>query len=375
MTLRVAIDVSLQGRPAPTGVERAQATLLAAAAAPAAARGIELVPLAARALPLALWRETALPGLLAQQRIDVFHSPVAAVPLRAPCPVIATLHELPWVAGRDADDDGGDNAGDRRLRHRARTALAAALADRLVCVSRRTREHLLARHPAAAGRAVVIPHGVDARFLERGRAPPVRSPAGGAALEALGARPYVLAVGRLRRKKNLLALLEAFAGARGAAGHALVLAGPPGDASDELAALAARPDLAGRVLRPGFVDDARLAELYRGAAAVCFPSLFEGFGLPVLEAMACGAPVVASRQGAAAELLHDELTGEPVVEPCDARETASIAAALGAVLGSPARAAALVAAGRRQAQRFSASRQAEATLALYEQCAAAGARR
>jgi len=317
-------------------------------------------------MPIALWRETSLPRLLAGLRADVFHSPVAAVPLRAGVPVIATLHELPWAS----DDAAARATGDARWTHRARTALAASVATRLVCVSERTREHLLARHPEAAPRAVVIPHAVDACFVPA--APGSAEADADAALRArlgLGAdgrQPLLLAVGRLRRKKNLAALLDAFAAAPAAGGLRLVLAGPDGDAADALLSRARRPDLAGRVLFPGAVDDRTLLALYRGAKALAFPSLFEGFGLPVLEAMACGTPVLASEEGAAPEVRGD------AVATCRAGEPASLAAALQELLASPARRADLVARGRRHVARFDAASLAAAHVALYAACLAPG---
>jgi len=363
---RIALDVSLLAGPQPTGVERGLATLRDALAACGA---VELVELAAPAsLPVALWRETALPRLLAGLRIDVYHSPVAALPLRAGCATVATLHELPWAS----DDPAARATGDARWTHRARTALAAAVATRLACVSERTRAHLLARHPEAAARAAVIPHAVDGRFVPaaRGSAEAVTDAALRArcGLREDGGPPFVLAVGRLRRKKNLAALLDAFAAAPAAAGARLLLAGPDGDAAPALAARARRPDLSGRVLFAGAVDDRTLLALYRGAALLAFPSLFEGFGLPVLEAMACGTAVLASEEGAAPEVRGD------AVATCRAGDPASLAAALQALLASPARRAELVASGARHVARFDAASLARAHVALYAGCLAPRAR-
>jgi len=163
--MRVALDVSIQGRAEPTGVERAQATLIAALAArpglelllcsprplpDALARCGRALPEAARALPLALWREAVLPGALRAGGAQLLHSPVAAVPLRAGCPTIATLHELPWSRS------GRASGGDRRWTHRARVALAARTCSRIVCVSERTRGDFARSHPEAAARAVAI---------------------------------------------------------------------------------------------------------------------------------------------------------------------------------------------------------------------------
>jgi glycosyltransferase involved in cell wall biosynthesis len=379
VTLRVGFDLGIQGGEHPTGVERAQATLLAGLdSARASLRGDhEFVMLSPRevpaalretlpadaefpnapglarglSLPLALWRETTLPRQVSEHAVDVIVSPVAAIPLRARCAKIATLHELPW-----AEEDGVTRrVADTSLPHRARTALAARSADRIVCVSERTRTQFLRRHPQAEERTVVVPHGVHPRFVRTDEE--VAAPRS----VAEGAQPTVLAIGRLRRKKNLVTLLDAFARSRAAATHRLLIVGPEGDAGPALTERIAEPDLQGRVERLGFVDDERLVQLYREASCLCHTSLLEGFGLPVLEAMSAGVPVVASRQGAA-----DEVRGRAVQE-CDALDADSIASALDAVLGDPARARELVALGRAHAAGFTAAACAQRVLEL---CAA-----
>jgi glycosyltransferase involved in cell wall biosynthesis len=362
--LRVGFDVAIQGEAEPTGVERAQATLIDALGALPPGT-LETVPLRPpRGMPAALWRETVLPRQMERRDVHLLHSPVAALPLRAPRPTVATLHELPQAPGPGVPP--GAPLVDRSLRHRARTALAARLATRVVCVSARTRDAFCALHPAVASRAVVVHHAVDPRF---GPASPDAADARDDPHDPHGPDgPYVLAVGRLRRKKNLATLLEAFARARGAARHRLVLAGPDGDAAAALRARARRPDLAGRVVFAGHVGDARLVGLYRGAALLAFPSLHEGFGLPVLEAMACGTPVVASEQGAV-----PEVRGEAAVT-CDARDADGMARALDEILCSPARARALSTLGLEHARRFSGQAAAAAMLAVYRDCVrAAGA--
>ncbi len=340
--MRLAFDGSVAGDEAPTGVQRAAAVQRAALAALDPPPELLVFAPAGRRWPVAAWREIVLPGELRRARADLLVSPVAAVPLRAPCPVFATLHELPWAAGVPADA-----GGERSLAHRARTALAARVAARVICVSERTRAQFVALHPRAAAKAVVVPHGVDPRF----------SP-GAVRSSAVPGRPWVLALGRLRRKKNLLALLAAFARTPAAADHVLVLAGPPGDASEALRARAAQPDLRGRVLLPGFVDDGRLLDLLRGARCLASVSRLEGFGLTALEAQACGTPVLASREGPVAESVGD------AAEFCDARRPESIAAGLQAVLGAPRRQTELRAAGLAHAATRSAERSARALLAV-----------
>ena len=302
--VRVALDVSIQGWRPPLGTERAQATLVTALAARGEHQLVLLSPgdvpasladLAAAhdgrsPLPRAVWREAVLPGLLRRHDVRLLHAPVAAIPLHAPCPTVATVHDLPWVRySRRAGGRLADRAG-LHLRHRVRTALAARRAARLLCVSGRTRDDLVASHPACERRTRVVPHGVDPRF----------SPARDDTEVPREDAPYVLAVGALRHRKNLSTLLAAMR-APALAGHRLVLVGPADAAEPALRQRARELSLTGRVGFTGFVDDDALVSLYRRADVVVHPATQEGFGLPVLEAMACGTPVVCCAQGAAEE--------------------------------------------------------------------------
>jgi alpha-1,3-rhamnosyl/mannosyltransferase len=326
--VRVAFDVGIQARRNPLGTERGQATLLAALAQRGGHELLlfspEPVPAALDALaeevdgtssqPLALWRETALPELLRRHRADVLHSPVAAIPLRTSCPRLATIHDLPWVRYRRRVEGRGPDRDAWHLNHRARTALAARHAARLLCVSRRTGDDLLAAHPACADRIRVVPHGVDPRFTPAGSDTPGRPDV----LASLGLpdAPFLLAVGALRHRKNLSTLVEAFASTPALAGHRLLLAGPADEAHGAVRERASARALGGRVHVTGFVGDDALVDLYRRADVVVHPAAQEGFGLPVLEAMACGTPVVCCAQGAAEEARGDaaltfELGGGP----------------------------------------------------------------
>jgi alpha-1,3-rhamnosyl/mannosyltransferase len=242
------------------------------------------------------------------------------------------------------------------------------LAARVLCVSERTAADFVQLHPDAAHRVCVVPHGVDPRFSATG--PPADLP------WDLGP-DCILAVGRLRSKKNLATLLDAFAlrlAARGDGANSatagstsdlpveqLVLAGPDGDAREALELRAARPDLAGRVRFLGFVSDDLLPQLYRHARCLVFPSLFEGFGLPVLEAMACGRPVLVSEQGAVAEAVGG------AAHAVDGRDPGRLAKGLAAVLDDADHRQQLVAAGREHAASRSAACAAAEMLKVYEQ--------
>jgi len=171
--------------------------------------------------------------------------------------------------------------------------------------------------------------------------------------------PYLLTVGTLQPRKNVEGVVQAFeALARDGAPHQLVVAGARGWRDEALAAKLRRSPAAARVRATGHVDDATLVALYRGAAAFVFPSRGEGFGLPPLEAMACGAPVVCSDRTSLPEVVGDAAL---LVDPDDA---AAVAAALREAL-EPARADELRARGFARAAQFTWERCAEATVAAY----------
>jgi glycosyltransferase involved in cell wall biosynthesis len=201
----------------------------------------------------------------------------------------------------------------------------------------------------------VVPEGVDTVFTA---APSSQDEASRLRL-GVPDGAYVLWVGSLRHRdprKALDVLLEALTQV---GETTLVMAGTPGDESRRVAAAAAELGL--RLVHPGFVTDAELAALYRGAAVAAVPSLHEGFGLPVLEAMASGAPVVASRAGN----LPDLADGAAVLVPPG--DATALATAIGGLLHNPEERARLAAAGPAVASAYSWSRAAEMMAAVYRE--------
>jgi alpha-1,3-rhamnosyl/mannosyltransferase len=195
------------------------------------------------------------------------------------------------------------------------------------------------RFPRAAPHARVVPHGVEERFF-------VDSPK----------QPYVLMTGTLEPRKNIVRALEAFAGlpADLRDGFELLLAGPRGWQTDEIDAALSR--FGDRVRRLGHVDDAELPALYAGATAFLYPSLREGFGLPVLEAMAAGTAVVTSGISSLPEV------GGDAVRYVDPHDVDSIRDGLAEILDDAERREALAAAGRERARSFTWERTARETL-------------
>jgi glycosyltransferase involved in cell wall biosynthesis len=256
-------------------------------------------------------------------------------------PTAVVVHDLvPFV------DRGNAKTSSARI-EQATIRPALRRAEALVCVSAATRTDLARLFPAAASKASVIPLAADAGFSA-----PVAAP-GHPALEG---KPYVLAVSTLEPRKNLERLIAAWSSldADARAGHVLALVGPIG--WDAAPILAAARDQGAQLL--GRVSEDELRALYAGASVFAYPSLYEGFGLPVIEAMAAGAPVVTSSVSSLPEVAGDAAL---LVDPTD---TNAIASALTRLLSDPTLADDLRARSRARAAQFSWERTARETLAL-----------
>lgn len=361
--MKIGLDLHILEAPCPTGVERAWRCLVLALLRREDAGRLVLysqgevdlgVPLPPRAQPVplggkertSLWRELRLAPALRQDAVDLLHSPVAAIPLRTPVPRVATVHEVPWLRHPGIEGRG------REIAHRLRVRAAAAFAAAIVVPSEATRRDLAEQHPDVAGRIRVVPHGVDPLFL----APPgTEGDAAGIRRLGLEGRRFLLAVGSARPRKGVETLLEAFAAYREAGGDRLLVVTGPGRAP-------ASPPAGVRWL--GWVEDSLLLAAYRGADALVYHSLNEGFGLPPLEAMALGLPVVAAAAAAVPEVTGDAAL---LVPPGDA---AALAAALRRVVEDGALRETLVRAGRARAAEFSWDRAAERTLEVWREVVA-----
>jgi len=289
-----------------------------------------------------------LPGLLARGRFDLYHATAYALPARRPARAayVLTIYDL------IADLRPEAFTLRQRLAFR-RTFRSSRSADRVLTISETTRRDLLARYALDPARVIAIPIGVSTSFLEGsgGTGPPSGFP-----------RPFIFYVGGLDPLKNVPFLVEVLDRLRRRLpGMRLVVAGEAGPRRDALVETARLRGLGDHLLAPGFIEDRRLTAAYRDAAAFVFPSRYEGFGLPPLEAMAAGCPVVSTRAGALAEVLGDAAI---FAGPEDAEGWA--AAVVDLLRDGPARAR-LIERGRARAAEFTWERTARATLTAYEE--------
>jgi len=334
--LTVAVDARDARAPRPRGWGRHARDLLAALRARGDVRVAEHA--GGGRLPELAWEQAGWPLRLRAAPPDVVHSPNCFLPLWRPAPGVVTVHDLAFEVHR------ADFARTTGWKYRTFTRAAVRSAERVIAVSRWTADDLCARYGADPAKVRVV-H--NAPSLALGDAPVPDGP------------PYLLAVGDVRAKKNLGRLVRAFGALREGElrGWRLVLAG----VTDERQVTA--PLLSAGVVVTGWVDDARLDALVRGAACVVHPSLYEGFGLVLLEAMARGTPVAAARATALPEV------GGDACEWFDPHDHDDLAAA---VLRAIARRDELAALGRARATRFSWARAAQETVAVYREAAACG---
>jgi glycosyltransferase involved in cell wall biosynthesis len=288
--------------------------------------------------------------------VDVLHGVGVRLPARG-CARVVTLHDLNVLEFPEL------STPDWRARRTARIRQTLERAHLVISLSEQGAAALVAHLRFPRERVRVVPSGVDPAVLRR---PPPQVLGEALVRHRVHGRPYVLNVGASSPRKNQGGLLSAFALARLPPEWALLFAGPRGEDAEALRREARALGLADdRVLLPGRVSDADLPALYAGAAIACCASLHEGFGLPVLEAQACGAPVLSSNRGALPETVGD---CGVLFDPAD---EAGFAAALASLAHDPARRAELARRGpARVADGFTWDVVARRTLAVHAEAAA-----
>jgi glycosyltransferase involved in cell wall biosynthesis len=297
-----------------------------------------------------------LPRVARQAGIDVLHSLASTAPSRGEYARVVTIHDVIYRIHPDAH-------GWRSLALRALIPLAARRSHRIIAPSEATRRDIVSLLDVAENKVDVVPNGIGT--------PPATDWESDDELRrrySLGSRSLVLTVSLKRPNKNLERLLDAHALIPAERRPLLVLAGHATPYQEQLRARAAGLGVGPDTRFLDWVPQRDLEALYRAATCFVFPSLYEGFGLPVLEAMTRGVPVACSNRGALAEVADGAAL---LFEPEDPR---SIAGALERLLSDPAERERLKVAGRANAARFSWSETASKTLASYESALAYSSR-
>ncbi len=306
-----------------------------------------------------LWTHLRLSAEMVRRSPRVLFVPAHVVPPLHPRRTVVTIHDLGYLYYPEA------HTRFARWYLHLSTRWSVRAARRIIAVSAATARDLQTRYRVPGRKIRVVLHGVDAAFQR------VSDPAQLAEVAARygldGPAPYLLFVGTLQPRKNLGLLIEAFAGLRARwepnAGPPPILAlgGKKGWLYDTLFAQVARLGLGDAVRFLGYVADGDLPALISGAAAVTLPSLYEGFGLPALEALACGAPLLAANASSL-----PEVTGEAALL-LDPHDPAAWTAALLRVLTTPAMRADLAERGPARAAAFTWARCAAETLRVLEE--------
>lgn len=290
--------------------------------------------------PGLLWQQLAFPGIAAEERADVVWGPHGTLPVTLRTPAVVTVHDLTSIT--------------MPHRHRLKTvfsfnpfiARSLEMAREVACVSRATADAVMRGFAVPARKITIVPNGVDDFF----------APGDGtdALPREIEGEPFILYAGTIEPRKGIATLLDAWEGMNPR--PRLVLCG---DAGWGNAALRKRIDRSGtRVVVTGFVKRSLLRALYRRAAAFVYPSRYEGFGLPPLEAMACGTPVVTTRAGALGEVVADAAVTVAPDDPLALRR------AIAEVLGDETLRRELAARGLARARQFRWEASAEAMMDL-----------
>jgi len=300
------------------------------------------------------WEQLIAPSLLARDGIDVVHAPVNVSPHFTKRPTVVTVHDLAFRLYPE------QYPGLKRRYLDALTRRSVEQADQVIAVSENTRTDLLRSYRVNPERVHVVPNGVD---------PTLRPIEDAEVLARFRARQqlpdqFILALSTLQPRKNLIALLRAWARLDAASRLPLVVAGAPGWKVDPIFDEARALGIADKVRFAGYAAGDELALWYSAATLFVYPSLYEGFGLPVLEAMVCGTPVVSSNSSSLPEVAGDAAL---LVDP---RDVDGLAGAIDRLAHDQNLRADLANRGIERARQFSWARTARETVEVYRLAAA-----
>jgi glycosyltransferase involved in cell wall biosynthesis len=300
-----------------------------------------------------IWYQANLPPKEALDAVDVLHSPFFNAPQEHHGALVVTIHDVSFLLQPQFHTEAN------RLHCLQGTLKAALYADRIIAVSQQTKKDLMGYFSIPEERIRVVHEAPRKVYAPERNVEVIR-----VALERLGiSHNFILFVGSLEPRKNLKTLLQAFASyvTQHAGEEWLVVAGGKGWLNDDLSQVAADLGIAERVQFLGYVQEADLRVLYSAAKLFVYPSIYEGFGLPPLEAMACGAPVITSTTSALPEVVGDAAL---LIDP---HNSEALCQAMQRVLRDADLRVRMRQQSLARAKLFSWERAAEETLAVYEE--------
>jgi glycosyltransferase involved in cell wall biosynthesis len=301
--------------------------------------------------PRIVWEQTVLPIATYTEQLDLLHSLAFVRPLVAHCPVVITIYDLSFVRMPERFPRF------QRFYLQTMTRYSARRAARLLVISQSTKDDVVRFCGVSPDKIVVTYCGVDEQFAPRSR----HEVEAFRAAKGLPSR-FILYLGTLEPRKNVPQIVKAYSQLRShdlSRNYKLVIAGAKGWGYDEVFAAVEQHDLKDDVIFAGYVPAEELPLWYNAAELFVYPSLFEGFGLPVLEAMACGTPAITSNVSSLPEVAGDAAL---TITPTDTR---ALSAAMTQVLCDAALRAQLRERGLRQAAQFSWQRTAQQTAQVY----------
>jgi glycosyltransferase involved in cell wall biosynthesis len=298
------------------------------------------------------WEQVQLPGILKSRRLQLFHGLASVAPLLITCPSVLTVHDLTTLLTPD------HHTVARRSYLRWMIPRACRRADAIIAVSESTRDDLVEQLEIPGEKISVVYLGVSKTFR------PIKDPE-----ELLRVRrkynlpeKFILYVGLIEPRKNLDTLIAAYEAAEDVHREvSLVLAGSLGWRYQPLLSRIRSSKVARRIFMPGYIKSEDLAAVYGASSLFVYPSLYEGFGLPILEAMACGTPVITSNISS-----MPEVAGEAALL-IDPHSPSDLASAMRRVLAEPAVSSSLSERGKLRAQSFTWDETARKTRQVYEQ--------